>query len=260
MSVAATDRRLAGVAAVCFVGAATATAAWCSSMSAMGMPMPGGWTMSMAWMRMPGQTWPGAAAAFLGMWVVMMVAMMLPPLMPMLVRYRRAVRAAAGSRLGGLTAMAAGGYFVVWTLAGVVVYPSGMAIAAIGMGHEGLARWVPTASAVVVLLAGVVQCTAWKRRRLACCRAVPLVAAVAASAASAATPAAAVRHGLFLGLECARCCANLMLIAVVMGVMDLTVMALVTAVIAAERLAPAGALVAHSIGVGLIVGGALMLM
>jgi hypothetical protein len=34
-------------------------------MSAMGeMPMPGGWTMSMAWMRMPGQTWPGAAASF----------------------------------------------------------------------------------------------------------------------------------------------------------------------------------------------------
>jgi hypothetical protein len=23
------------------------------------MPMPGGWTMSMGWMRMPGQTWPG---------------------------------------------------------------------------------------------------------------------------------------------------------------------------------------------------------
>jgi hypothetical protein len=35
--------------------------------------MTGGWTMSMAWMRMPGQTWPGAAASFLGMWVVMMV-------------------------------------------------------------------------------------------------------------------------------------------------------------------------------------------
>ena len=35
--------------------------------------MPGGWTMAMAWMRMPGQTWPGAAASFLGMWVVMMV-------------------------------------------------------------------------------------------------------------------------------------------------------------------------------------------
>ncbi len=31
------------------------------------MPMPGGWTMEMMWMRMPGQTGP-AAAAFLGMW------------------------------------------------------------------------------------------------------------------------------------------------------------------------------------------------
>ena len=50
--------------------------------------MPGGWTMSMAWMRMPGQTWLGFAASFLGMWVAMMVAMMLPSLVPMLWRYR----------------------------------------------------------------------------------------------------------------------------------------------------------------------------
>ena len=44
------------------------------------MPVPGGRTMSMAWMPMHGQTWPVAAASFLGMWVVMMVAMMLPSL------------------------------------------------------------------------------------------------------------------------------------------------------------------------------------
>ncbi len=42
--------------------------------------MPGGWTMSMTWMRMPGQTWAGAATTFLGIWVVMMVAMMMPSL------------------------------------------------------------------------------------------------------------------------------------------------------------------------------------
>ena len=59
--------------------------------------MPGGWTMSMAWMRMPGQTWPAAAAAFLGMWVVMMVAMMLPSLVLMLRRYRQAVGSTAAS-------------------------------------------------------------------------------------------------------------------------------------------------------------------
>jgi hypothetical protein len=66
-----------------------AVTSWCASMSAMcEMPMPGGWTMSMAWMRMPGQTWTGVAASFLGMWVVMMVAMMLPSFVPMLLRHR----------------------------------------------------------------------------------------------------------------------------------------------------------------------------
>src|SRR5512132_1143961 len=52
-----------------------------------------------------GQTWPGAAAPFLGMWVVMMVAMMLPSLAPMLWRYRQAVGRTGETRLGRLTAL-----------------------------------------------------------------------------------------------------------------------------------------------------------
>ncbi len=249
----AADRQLAGAAAVVFAGAATATAAWCSSMSAMGMPMPGGWTMSMAWMRMPGQTWPGAAASFLGMWVVMMIAMMAPPLVPALARYLRAVAAAGRPRIGWLTVLVAGGYFVVWTVVGVLVYPAGMTIAAIEMEYDTLARSVPIACAVVVLLAGVVQCTGWKARQLACCRAEPL------PDARAATPVAAVRHGVSLGLACVTCCANLMLVAVVMGVMDMTVMALITAAIAVERLAPAGVRPARAVGIVLIANGVLLL-
>ena len=90
LSERASRRTFFGVSALLFAASAAVTIAWCESMRAMGeMPMPGGWTMSMAWMRMPGQTWPGAAASFLGMWVVMMVAMMLPSLVPMLWRYRR---------------------------------------------------------------------------------------------------------------------------------------------------------------------------
>lgn len=62
------------ISALLFAASAALTIHWCASMSAMGgMPIPGGWAMSMAWMRMPGQTWPVAAASFLGMWVVMMV-------------------------------------------------------------------------------------------------------------------------------------------------------------------------------------------
>jgi predicted metal-binding membrane protein len=97
------------------------------------MPMPGGWTMSMAWMRMPGQTWPGAAASFLGMWVVMMVAMMLPSLVPMLWRYRQAVGRIGETRLGRLTALVGVGYFFVWTVFGMAAFPIGVALAAIEM-------------------------------------------------------------------------------------------------------------------------------
>jgi predicted metal-binding membrane protein len=101
----ASERAFFGVSALVFVASAALTIGWCESMSAMGeMPMPGGWTMSMAWMRMPGQTWPGAAASFLGMWVVMMVAMILPSLVPMLWRYRQAVGSTGEARLARLTA------------------------------------------------------------------------------------------------------------------------------------------------------------
>ena len=64
----APDRLFLGVSALLFAASAVVTIAWCASMSEMdGMSMPGGWTMSMAWMRMPGQTWPGAAASFLAL-------------------------------------------------------------------------------------------------------------------------------------------------------------------------------------------------
>src|SRR5580704_5369231 len=104
-----------GTSALLFVTSATLTTVWCGSMAAMGeMPMPGGWTMSMAWMRMSGQTWPGAAASFLSMWSVMMVAMMLPSLVPMLWRYRQAVARMGETRLSRLTALVGVGYFFVW--------------------------------------------------------------------------------------------------------------------------------------------------
>src|SRR5207237_2726959 len=106
-----------GASTLLFAASAAGTIVWCASMSAMGeMPMPGGWTMSMAWMRMPGQTWPGAAASFLGMWAVMMVAMMLPSLAPMLWRYRQAVGSTGETRLGLLTVLVGVGYSFVWTV------------------------------------------------------------------------------------------------------------------------------------------------
>src|SRR5580700_3777350 len=126
------QRALAGSTALLFAASAAVTIICCESMSGTGgMVMPGGWTMSMGWMRMPGQSWPGAAATFLGMWIVMMVAMMLPSLVPMLARYRQAVAATGATRLGSLTLIVGVGYFLVWTLVGLATFPLGVLLAGI---------------------------------------------------------------------------------------------------------------------------------
>src|SRR3989440_997255 len=225
-----------GVSALLFAASAAVTIVWCASMSAMGeMPMPGGWTMSMTWMRMPGQTWRGAAASFLGMWVVMMVAMMLPSLVPMLWRYRQAVGRTGETRLGLLTALVGVGYFFVWTVFGMAAFPLGVALAAVEMQQPALARAVPTAVGVVVLMAGSLQLTAWKARHLACCR-----EAAGRGRTLPADAGTAWRHGLRLGLHCSQCCAGLMAVLLVIGVMDPRAMAVVAAAITVQRLAPAG--------------------
>src|SRR5712664_2144896 len=142
----ASQRVFLGVSALLFAASAAVTIVWCESMSAMGeMPMPGGWTMSMAWMRMPGQTWAGAAASFLGMWAVMMVAMMLPSLVPMLWRYRQAVARTGEARLGRLTAIVGLGYFAVWTMVGMGTFLLGVALTAVAIQLPALARAVPIA-------------------------------------------------------------------------------------------------------------------
>jgi len=244
-----------GVSALLFAASTAVTIVWCASMSAMGeMPMPGGWTMSMAWMRMPGQTWPGAAASFLGMWVAMMLAMMLPSLMPMLWRYRQAVGKTGETRLGRLTALVSIGYFFVWTVFGMAAFLLGVALATIEMQQPALARAAPIAVGVVVLIAGAHQLTGWKARHLACCREAPGRGRMLPADAGTAW-----RHGLRLGLHCCHCCAGLMAILLVTGVMDLRAMAVVAAAITVERLAPGGERVARAIGT-VVVGAGLFLI
>src|SRR5436309_10300220 len=104
---------------------------------------------------------PGAAGSFLCMWVVMMVAMMLPSLVPMLWRYRQAVGGTGETRLGRLTALVGLGYFVVWTGFGMAAFPLGVALATIEMQQPALARAAPIAVGVVGLIAGGLQLTGW---------------------------------------------------------------------------------------------------
>ena len=245
----ASERAFFGISALLFAASAAVTIAWCVSMSAVGgMAMPGGWTLSMAWMRMPGQTWPGAAASFLGMWIVMMVAMMLPSLVPMLWRYRQAVGGTREARLGRLTALVGVAYFMVWAAFGMAAFPLGVVLAAVEMQLPALARAVPLAAGAVVVIAGALQFTAWKARHLACCRETP-------GRGLQADATAAWRHGVRLGLHCSYCCAGLTAILLVIGFMDLRAMVAVTAANTIERLAPSAERTARAFGAVAVAAG-----
>src|SRR5258708_2713815 len=193
--------------------------------------------MSMTWMLMNGQTWADAALSFLGMWIVMMIAMMMPSLVPMLWRYRQTVGSTGEARLGWLTPLVGLAYFFVWTLFGLAAFPLGAALETAEMQLPALAHAVPFAIGVVVLTAGALQFTAWKARHLTCCREAPGCDRILPADAGTAW-----RHGLRLGLHCCYCCASLMAILLVIGVMDLRAMAIVMAAITMERLAPASKL------------------
>jgi predicted metal-binding membrane protein len=233
--------------ALLFAASAALTILWCEAMSSMSaMRMPGGWALSMTWMRMPGQTWLDAAASFVGMWAIMMVAMMLPSLVPMLRSYRQVCGAQASNqsnqaRLPWRTTLVGTGYFLVWTLLGAAIFPVGVALAALAMHLPALSRAVPLTGAVVIMIAGVLQFTPWKLRRLACCRELP--------ARCEALQRGPLRHGLQLGVRCCLCCAGPTAVLLVLGVMDVRAMTAVAAAITAERLTRHGARVARALGI-----------
>jgi predicted metal-binding membrane protein len=232
------DRRLYAVAALVFLVSAAVTVAWCGSMAAMsGMEMPGGWTMSMTWMRMPTQGWSGVAGNFLGMWTVMMLAMMLPVLAPQL----RLVRGAVTMLKYGMA------YFGVWIACGAALFPLGMAYNELAMRSEGLSRVTPLLAGTVVLVAAALQFTPWKTRLLTRCR------HDESSCGARGTGKSVWGAGAQLGLRCVQCCAPLTVVLLVCGVMDLRVMALVTVAISAERLISSR--LAYVVGACMVVAG-----
>jgi predicted metal-binding membrane protein len=162
--------------------------------------------------------------------------------------------AMGGMAMPGGWTMSMAGYFFVWTVFGIAAFPLGVAVAAIEMRQPAVARAVPIAIGAVTVVAGALQFTAWKARHLACCREAP-----ALGGALRPDTAAAWRYGLRLGLHCAQCCAGLIAILLVLGVMDIRVMTVVTTAITAERLAPAGERVARATG-AIIVGSGIFLI
>ena len=239
--------------ALLFVASAAATVLGCAAMASHAQPMPGGWTLSAMDMAMCGRGAVGGLLAFAAMWLAMMVAMMLPSLAPALWRYRSMLDHARVPHADRLVVLAGAGYFATWLVVGIVLCVLGDGAGDLMLQRPAWSRAMPVVGGAVVILAGMAQFSAWKRRHLACCRAAfahddPVVRGIGPW-----------HHGVRLGLHCNAACANLTAVLLVLGVMDLRAMALVAAAITAERLAPRDANVVRSVGVVLVGVGACVL-
>lgn len=225
--------------AFAFVASASATVYFCRSMCCE-MEMAGGWTMSMMWMRMRGQTWITSALTFLLMWLAMMVAMMLPSALPTFLKTRR--------HWSSLCCMAYG-YFAIWLAAGVGIYAFGVAFAAIAMRSELFSRAVPLLLSAFLIAAGSIQFTRWKMTHLIRCRS-PFGCAI-----SCPQHETSFRLGCEQGAACCVCCIAPMTIQLTLGIMNPLVMIAVATVIAAEKLLPRPAIVARLVGISAIIAG-----
>lgn len=175
------------------------------------------------------------------MTVATMVAMMLPSVAPILWRYHRHLRAMRASRAVRRTMLFAAGYASVWTAIG---------LALVALPASRLASWVVGA---VVLSAGALQLSSWKSKQLHRCRdaCVP-VWEVPGNAGTTW------REGGRLGIHCVLSCAAPIAVLVVVGLMEPRMMAVITAAITAERVAPAGARIARLTGALALLAGFVM--
>jgi predicted metal-binding membrane protein len=244
--------RSRAIASIIFLLSALLT--WWSSHSMGGgiMRMPGGWTMSMMWMAMPGDSMWSTAIMFLAMWQSMMIAMMLPSAWPMLELYRRVAISTEEKLPGLLTAFVGTGYFGAWLGFGLVAFAVGFTWSGAAMRSASFSSLAPLAAGAGLILAGAFQLSPWKNACLTRCRSPLLILGESWRRG----PWAALRIGWKHGLFCVGCCWALMLIQIILGATNMGVMILVAVVIGFEKLWKQGPLLARAAGIASMVLGA----
>ena len=216
-----------------------------------GMSMPGGWTMPMMWMAMPGQSLWSAARVFLIMWAAMMIAMMLPSTWPMLSLYRRVAVSSHQKHISLGTLLLGFGYFFVWTAFGAAAFAGGVLISQAAMSSERLSRAIPVGAGAGLIFAGLYQLSPLKQACLLHCRSPLLLFGHLWRPGMLG----ALRIGVAHGAYCAACCWALMLMQMIFGVMSLFVMTLIAALIAIEKLWIHGPVFARIVGAVAVAAG-----
>ena len=173
----------------------------------------------------------GGLGWYLGIWVTMTAAMMLPSAAP-------AARHVAKLASRVPTLLFVAGYLAVWTGYGLLAYGVFRLVTSFDLGWLAWDRSGPYAAGGVIVAAGFYELTPMKRMSLRRCR--------------SARHENAFRSGLAHGFDCVGCSGALMAVLFVLGAMSLFWMAVVAVVIFAEKVLPRGPRLAPVFAVALV--------
>jgi len=189
---------------------------------------------------------------FISTWIVMMIAMMFPAVVPVVLvfdRWRRTRHRSVASTVSFIA-----GYLAVWGSAGLLVYA---ALVGIETQVENSTTAV-TIGGISLIAAGLYQLSPLKTACLNHCRS-PLGLVMQHSRHLGRGLRGPFRVGIVHGAYCLGCCWALMVVLIVLGLMNLGWMAAVAALILVEKTLPAGQAFGRVSGVGIALTGAVVL-
>ena len=201
----------------------------------MARDMYGPMTGASAWMMTASWDVPHLLLLW-AMWTVMMTGMMLPSASSLLLVYGAAARRSAEETAGRQIYALAAGYLIVWAAFSLAATALQRGLAAVLLVSPMMEVTSSRAGATLLLIAGLYQLTPMKYACLRTCQS-PLGFLMSRWRTGWS---GALRMGLAHGAYCVGCCWALMLLLFAGGVMNLTVIAALTAFVAFEKLAPLG--------------------
>ena len=213
----------------------------------MGFLMRAGVPMSLG---MAGSAGILSFLVFTGMWLVMMVAMMLPSSYPTLLLHRTIYLKRSPHAVGG-TFLFALSYFLVWTATGAFFYSAYVFIGMLRGSIPGIDSYILRASGLALIASGAYQWSWLKKACLKHCQS-PLHFILEHWHDGRS---GALRMGATHGVYCFGCCWGLMVVLFVMGTMHLGWMAAVGALILLEKVAARGEWISQLMGASFIAMG-----
>jgi predicted metal-binding membrane protein len=208
-------------------------------------------------MPMPGRSDAAYFLLTLVMWVVMMVAMMVPAASPMILTFATINRRrAAGGTAPVPTAVFLAGYLVVWSAFSLAAAALQWGLQEAALMSAATLKATPLVGGLLLMAAGLYQLTPLKYACLARCQSPLGFIMTEWREGGRGAFVMGLRHGAF----CVGCCWTLMALLFVAGVMNLLWVAAIAGFVLVEKLAPPGRLVSLGAGVALLAWGAWVLL